>query len=225
MVRSIKYIAILVFLYTFCGYAQTTNRIVYEGWLDSLATVSPFEDSIIAVIDDNLSIGDSVYTEDLRTPVSSIRLPGSGAPTVTQYVGGSVLEFPTSADASIYFEFQMPHGRDEDSNINIHLHYALSANASAGDSVRWIISYSWSNIDGAIPEPTTVNYTPVLTDKVDSTHYIDYIVTINGTGKTYSSVLLCSLRRDVSEDNYAGSIYLMTLDAHFSQKDIIYRRD
>ena len=199
------------------SFAQTTNRIVYEGWLDSLATQSPFSDSILSLIE----VADSFYTEDLRTTASSIRLPTGNPPTSTAYQGGEVLAFPTNADAKIYFEFQMPHARQDDSDINIHLHYALSEDGASPDSVKWVLTYTWANIDGTIAAPTTVNYTMDVDGEIDSTHYLDYMITITGTGKTYSSVLICSLMRDVSEDAYAGSVYLIELDAHYKARDII----
>jgi len=185
--RSIKtYIALLTFLCTFAGYAQTTNRIVYEGWLDSLVMQSPFSDSVLALI----VPADSIFSEDLRTTASSIRLPTSNPPTSTAYQGGEVLAFPTNADAKVYFEFQMPHAREDDSNIQIHIHYALSADGASPDSVRWVLTYTWANIDGTISAPITVNYTSNIDGEIDSTHYLDYLVDINGTGKTYSSVLI-----------------------------------
>ena len=38
---------------------------------------------------------------------------------------------------------------------------------------------------------------------------------ITATGKTLSSVILCSITRDVSEDDYGGSVYLLYVDVHY----------
>jgi len=178
---------------------------------------SNIKDSTLTYVTDALE--DSSFTDDLRIPISSVRLPNSNAPAATLYLGGEVLAFPTNADATVYFEFQMPHARVDDSDINIHLHYALSDNGTNPDSVRWVLTYTWANIDAQFPTPTTANHTEYVSTYVDSTHYYDVIATITGTGKTLSSMLICSLTRDVSEDDYGGSVYMIEIDAHYLRRN------
>ena len=197
--------------------ADSLSDYVLEDDLDSLVTVSPTKDSILNIVTDALE--DSSFTDDLRIPISSVRLPNSNAPAATLYLGGEVLAFPTNADATVYFEFQMPHARVDDSDINIHLHYALSDNGTNPDSVRWVLTYTWANIDAQFPTPTTANHTEYVSTYVDSTHYYDVIATITGTGKTLSSMLICSLTRDVSEDDYGGSVYMIEIDAHYLRRN------
>jgi len=155
------------------------------------------------------------YWDDLRFPASVLRLPGSSPPTATDYVGSQVLAFPTNADATIHFLVQMPHSWIEGTDITPHIHYALSADGTDPDSVRWVFTYSWADIDEAIEEPTSANVTDIVTSLVDSTHYLLDLGTLDGDGKTISSILLCSLTRDISEDDYGGSIYLLEIDIHY----------
>lgn len=47
-------------------------------------------------------------------------------------------------------------------------------------------------------------------------HMLDSIATITGTSKNVSSMLICSLTRDVSVANdYADNAYLVEVDSHF----------
>lgn len=154
------------------------------------------------------------YWDDLRFSVSNTRLPGSKAAIPTLYQGTEVLALPTNQDATVYFQVQMPHTWVEGTDIEIHYHYALSANGAANDSIRTVFTYSWSNINGTIPAPTTINITNDVSSKIDSTHYLKDLGVVSATGKTISSVLLCSITRDVSEDNYSGSVYILYVDVH-----------
>lgn len=249
---------VIIFLFLTCvSFAQTTNRIVYEQWLDSLATVSPFKDSIISITSDTLInyslisdldslatispfkdsiisiISDTMYLqedlldEDLRFPVSAVRLAGSNVPASTLYLGGEVLSFPTNADATIYFEAQIPHHACDmrvdsimfSDSVGVHIHCIYSADGTNPDSVRWVFTYTWANMDGQFPTQTTVNKTVTVTDRVDSTHYLEGITYINSTNKRYSSMLLMSLTRDVSEDDYGGAVYLLEVDIHYLRRD------
>lgn len=161
----------------------------------------------------------TTYAEDLRFPVSAIRLPGSTPPSATLYLGGEVLSFPTNADAIIYFEVQMPHSAYFEDSIWVHLHSLFSEDGTADDSVRWVFTYTWANINDQFSAPTTVNTTVDVSTYQDSTHIMDGIARIDASNKSLSSMLICSLKRDVSEDNYAGAVCLMEIDIHYSNKD------
>lgn len=164
---------------------------------------------------------DTTYREDLRFPVGSIRLPASNPPTATAYVGSQVLAFSESADNILYFQAQIPHNAVNSSNamysdsIYFHIHCAYETNGSSPDSVAWVFTYSWSNIDGTISEPTTVNKRITVTTRLDSTQYLEDIAAIPTSGKTASSMLLMSLTRDVSEDDYGADVYLLEVDIHY----------
>lgn len=212
---KIKYI---LFLFAIPLYAQ-----LYTGDL----TQSPAKDSIITVISDTMYLQDYLEEDDLRFPVSAIRLPASNPPTATLYLGGEVLAFPTNADAVVYFDVQIPHhacNMRVDSlmysdSVGVHIHVLYSADGTDPDSVRWVLTYSWANINDEFPAPTTVNTTVTVTDRVDSTHYLEGITYIPSSDKKYSSMILMSLTRDVSEDDYGGSVYLIEADIHYLRRD------
>lgn len=156
--------------------------------------------------------------DDAGFTINAVKLDSVNPPTETAYKGGLVLEFPTSANKKIYFTVQLPHGYKKGSNIEFHIHYALSqAGAGTGaENVKWNFTYSWSNINGDIPDATTEPVTIDVQALTTAKHYIaDIVASITGTGKDISSILICSLERDVSVANdYGGSVYLLSADFH-----------
>lgn len=160
-----------------------------------------------------------VTFDDLRTLVSSVRLPGSSAPTPTAYRGSEVLAFPNNVNTKANFLLQLPHGYKEGEDIEIHLHYALpTAGAGGGaENVQWDLTQSWANINEAIPVETGESPAIINVQALSAnTHYVGELVSaIDGTGKKISSFLLCSITRNVSvADNYSDDVYLLGIDAH-----------
>lgn len=157
--------------------------------------------------------------DDMRTPANEARAVAGQEATFVSYKSGVVLSFSTSSDNAIAFNAQLPHTYKEGSDIEFHIHYALpTAGAGAGvENIKWDFTYSWSNIDDAIPDATTVNKTFDVQAKSANTHYLGEIAgTISGTGKKVSSMLICSLMRDISvSDDYADVVYIMEVDFHF----------
>lgn len=196
----------------FADTARYTDSYFISG-AEINANIGFVVDSVTIFIDTDW---EGYYWDDLRFPVSTLRLPASNPPTATNYLGSQVLAFPTNADASIYFIVQMPHSWITGTDIDPHIHYTLSTNGTNPDSVRWVFTYSWVGINGQFPTQTTVNKTDIVTSKVDSTHYLLDLGSIDASGITgVSSMIICSLTRDVSEDDYGGSIYLLEIDIHY----------
>jgi hypothetical protein len=171
-----------------------------------------------AILVKSMELSDYVY-DDLRVPVSAVRLSGSQPPTSTLYKGGEVLAFPHNSEKTLYFTAQLPHGYDEGENIEFHTHYAIEtagADGETAENLKWIFTHSWSNISAEIPDASTVPVTIDLKAAAAETHYRGQVAaTISGTGKNISSILICSLTRDISvANNYAANVYLISLDFH-----------
>ena len=168
--------------------------------------------------------GDATVWDDLQVNISSVRVPAANAPTWTAYKGSYILAFSKAADEIIYFTAQLPHSYLEGSDIEFHLH-CVFADADAGD-VRWNFTHSWANIGDDFPGETTVT-TDIASPADADNHQLDEIAaTITGTGKTISSVILCSLEREGSDgvnDDYDDDVYLVALDFHF-EKDAVGSR-
>jgi len=161
-----------------------------------------------------------VVWDDLRTPVSQVRLSGSQPPTSTLYKGGEVLAFPSNADKTIYFNVQLPHKYKLGEDIEFHIHYVLPTTGSGlgAENVKWDFTYAWADIGDAIPAETPVPATLDMQNKSADTHYLGEIAgTIDGSGISgVSSMLICSLTRDTTvANNYTDDVYLMEVDFHF----------
>lgn len=153
--------------------------------------------------------------DDLQIAMANAKTPAANAPTWRSYVQTEVPAFSPTQVNVLYFTAQLPHSYKEGSNIEFHIHLVYPDNLT-GYSI-WYFSYSWANIDGtfAAASSVTANITsPAVTNK----HQMAGITTsINGAGKTISSVLLCSIQRlgNASEDSYASEIYLISADFHY----------
>ena len=158
--------------------------------------------------------------DDLRTPInSSLRVSGK-QPTETVYRGGIVYSFSKISDNQIAFNVQLPHKYKLGTDIEFHIHYILPTAGSGGgaENVKWDFTYSWADIGDAIPAKTTVNTTLDMQSKLADTHYLGEIAaTIVGSGTGgVSSMLICSLTRDVSvANNYNDVVYMIEVDFHY----------
>jgi len=158
-----------------------------------------------------------VVWDDQQINLNAVRLHPTQTPTWTDYHGSQVLAFSDTTDHTIYFSAQLTHKYKEGEDIEFHIHYAIETDgAGAGaENVAWSFTHAWSDIDAAIPNATTVAVAYDVQNKVDDTHYLGEIAgTITGTSKNISSLLLCSLTRDVSEDSYGADVYLLAADFH-----------
>jgi hypothetical protein len=162
--------------------------------------------------------------DDLQVSMANAKTPASAAPTWTPYKGSEVPAFSKTATNVLYFSAQMPHSYQQGTNIEFHIHIAYP-DTGAGNSV-WYMTYSWANIDGAFPAAS--NSGNVIVASPATTDYHDdpsIVASINGAGKTISSVLLCSISRlgGDGSDDYDNVIYLVSGDFHY-QKDTIGSR-
>jgi len=170
--------------------------------------------------------GDALVWDDQQINVATVRLRGAVDPEWTNYKGSEVLAFDGGGarDEVVDFSAQLTHRYKEGSDLSFHIHY-VPEDGTAGN-VRWVFTHSWANIGGTFPAETTVT-TIIPTPEVADQHSLGTIAaTIDGTGKTISSVLLCSLTRESSDatDTYNGlDIYVVALDFHI-QHDMIGSR-
>ena len=185
--------------------------------------VAPSDLKIICGAEKTLEL-QTVIWDDMRVPSSSIRLGGAQPPTATAYKSGMVLAFPSNLNKTIFFNAQLPHSYKEGENIAFHIHFIL-ATSGAGvgtENVKWDFTYSWANMGEAHPNATTVNTTIDIQNDVADIHiYAVIAYPIVGTGKKISSMLICSLTRDVAvADDYADNIYLSEVDFHFPKNTL-----
>ena len=158
--------------------------------------------------------------DDLRTPAYGVKKVLGKEPTDQAYKGGVVQSFVSGADNAVAFTVQLPHSYKEESDLCFHLHVIIPTAGAGGaaENVKFDFTYSWANIDGVFPAETPVSVTTDVKDIAADTHFIIEFPHFDGTGKTISSVLICSLTRDTGvANNYADDIYLSELDFHFEK--------
>ena len=170
--------------------------------------------------------GNATVWEDLRVPISAVRLGGANPASEQAYKGSLVASFSSVADNYIYFVAQIPHDYKEGTDIVAHIHWTIPVSGAGGgaENVKWDFTYSWANIGTAFPAQSNATVTVDVQNDVLDDHMLDNIVTITGTGKTISSEILCSLKRDVGVANdYASAAYLVEVDFHY-EKDMLGSR-
>jgi len=90
--------------------------------------------------------------EDLRFPVSTVKVSTDKPPVAGTYRNCDVLDFEDQLEAneqSITFIAQMPHAWKRGTDIIVHIHW-VPEDATAGN-VYWELSYSWGSINDVFP--------------------------------------------------------------------------
>ena len=161
--------------------------------------------------------------DDMSIAMANAKVPAANAPTWRDYKQTQVPAFSASQVNVLYFSAQLPHSYKEGSDLEFHIHVAYP-DAVAGNSV-WYFTYSWANDGDAFPAPLSVQVTKPSIGIVDGYQRMQIVANIDGTGKTISSVLLCSIQRTGThgDDNYGNVIYLVSGDFHY-QKDAVGSR-
>jgi hypothetical protein len=153
--------------------------------------------------------------EDLRFPVNAVRKnAGTSKPDDVSHIGNTIcLGFDNVASEGVTFSAQMSHTWLQGSSIRPHVHWSPTDDSDG--SVRWQLEYSWANINGTFPTVATVGITDAAASQW--AHQIAFLPTLDGTGKTYSSMLMLKLVRNVShaDDDYAADAGFLEFDFHY----------
>ncbi len=167
--------------------------------------------------------GTATIWDDLRTPVNTVKVPGSKAPTWTSYSAGLLLGFSYQSvggnEEEVYFTVQIPHGRKPGSDIFPHVHWVPNEDTTDDpEVVRWGMEYEWVDMDGSFSGTTTIYGEESFTDTADK-HTVTDLTTIDGSGHTaLISMLVCRLFRNSSHanDTYdSGSALALLLEIDF----------
>jgi hypothetical protein len=194
--------------------------IYYDGTDFNIKTdeVAPGDLNIVCGAAKTLALETPVW-DDLRTPISVAKAIPGKEPAAVAYKGGIVYEFEDGRDEGCAFNVQLPHDYKEGSDIEFHIHMLIRTSGAGigAENVKWDFTHSWSNIGDAQPTETAVPATIDVQNDTEDTHYLKEIAaTITGTGKTISSMLICSLTRDVSvANNYTDDVLVMEVDFHY----------
>ena len=202
----------------------------YDGTQGNIKTdlVAPSDLHVDCGTDKTIVLDETVW-DDLRTPISTAKAIPGKEPKEVAYKGGIVYEFEDGRDEGCAFNVQLPHDYKEGSDIEFHIHMLIRTSGAGigAENVKWDFTHSWSNIGDAQPTETTVPATIDVQNDTEDTHYLKEITaTITGTGKKISSMLICSLTRDVSvANNYTDDVLVMEVDFHYQIDTIGSRQE
>jgi len=163
--------------------------------------------------------GDAVAWEDLRFPVSNLRVnPANSKPDVDANTGCYFFD-PTTPER-VTAQVQLPHAWKEGTVIVPHVHWAKTT-AQAGD-VTWRLEYRKCPIGGILQgDWTQVDVTGVVEDTPDDNTAYRHLITSFGqldmTGNKISDMILVRIWRqaDAITDTYPADAVLAEFDIHY----------
>ena len=175
-------------------------------------------------INNNALIVPDEMWDDLRVPISAIKVPAANNPTWTAYKGGQILAFSDQAvlgnEEIVYFVAQLPHSYKQGTDIEAHVHWVGEDNTAG--NVRWLLTYSWANIGSVLPAESELTVNGANGGDTDEHNLSDFGFT-TGAGKEISSMIICSLKRNSSNagDTFTGKdAYLLEIDFHFQKNSL-----
>lgn len=163
-------------------------------------------------------VGSATVFEDLRFPVTAVKINASKPPAWLTVLSSDVLAFGDEGvvtnEEGVTFIAQIPHSYKEGSNVYPHIHW-MGSDTSTGN-ILWEFSQSWANMGTEFPTPTVSSHLVSNSNKTYH-HTMSTMGVITGTGKTISSCLLCGIRRksSIAADTYTADAYLIEADIHY----------
>lgn len=168
--------------------------------------------------------GNATSWNDLVVNPSTARNSGGSAPSWAQFASTNIYAwfFADAQTNEVVFTVQLPHDYKQGSAVYPHIHWS-STTAPALQRVRWVMEYQWSNHTELFSATTTTSVSGYEVVGGSSTnlaayrHNITPFGSIDGTGKTISSIIICRLYRDGSHtnDNFTNTAALFSVDFHY----------
>jgi hypothetical protein len=196
------------------------NNLWFQKW--SFAN-KKYED-LYGWVNGAIELNDTVW-DDLRIVPGAFEFAGASDPTLSNWQpGGAGTTFKVwkfLENDEVFFTCQLPHTYKQGTDIKAHLHWTPCDRGAAesGNDVDWRLDYTWANVDGTFGSSSTIAMLDTC-DGTDDKHQMTTTVTISGTGKEVSSMLVCRLYRDPVNDTWASILVaespaLLEFDLHF----------
>lgn len=188
-----------------------------RGWTEPNSRLAPYVDPHTHPIGahDHLGIpsANAPVWDDLRVEMGRATV-STDPPTLALFLGTTqAWSFSAAATNSVMFVVQLPHGWKQGSTIYPHIHWS-PATTNVGNA-RWELEYTWANINGTFPAPSTLTV-DAASGGVANKHLVTSFGSIVGTGKTDSSVLVCRAARlgAHANDTFTGAAFGLSIDFH-----------
>ena len=156
-----------------------------------------------------------IYDEDLRFPVSAIKVTGSSnLPSFGSFIGKTqILYFSPSSIEQAFVTAQFPHAKIDNSTIMPHFHWTFVDEQASGDVV-WCMEYTCANIDFIFP---LTNISCVIdTAQAPLQHHITDMIHIKNT---FNLSAMCAIRifRNATNplDTFNADAGLLEYDIHY----------
>lgn len=161
---------------------------------------------------------------DLRVPLSSSKTGGAKEPDFDKWLdngagsqGVYAYLFDAIQEQEVFFDAQLPHSYREGSELRPHLHYVLPVAPTAGQTLRFGLEYTYSNVNGVFPATTIIYATETFTGaETANTQYIaGFDPDIVDATIKVSAMFSCRLFRDATVDTYAFDAAVLEFDFHY----------
>lgn len=196
----------------------------------TLATYPLDETDLVAIVDASegvtkrITVGELVTTnhpstpqwDDLRFPALALNPGPANAPNEVNLsgLGGVYLyAFDDGITEDVHFIAQMPHSWYEGSSIEPHVHWT-DHEGNTGDVV-WALEYTKAKPGDVFGTTTTISSADTAGSQYE--HQIVELGSIDMTGDTLSTILICRLYRDTDSgsDTMVGDAGLLEVDFHY----------
>lgn len=188
----------------------------YNGTETNIAGLWKFDETSGNIFTDSTSTSnDGLLSGVISTNFNWV---GGHVGLLNQSSKGVILKFfnPTVQN-ELYFTVQMPHAWKYGTDLSPHLHWVGLSDGGVNEKVRWGLEYTWQNL-GTVYGNTTIIYgdtNHLDEDIVKDKHYLTAFPDISGEGNGISSMLVCRIFRDASNDNYNDFVGLLEFDIHY----------
>ena len=172
-------------------------------------------------------LGDATVWDDVRIAAQSVKLGASEPDWINNpaFGGNSNLYYyafdGVNTLEQVFFSVQLPHSYKPGSTIYPHVHFAPTSTNTADTNekqVRFVFEYSWANINDAFGAGGTVELTKsFVPNDSEWKHMIAGMGNgIVGSGMEMSSMMLCRLYRDPTNDGdtYPQDVAFLEFDIH-----------
>ena len=195
------------------------------NWLGMPIANAYATDTSFVITEQLLFENDAVVWDDLRVPVESTGKGSTRAPGFGKFLdngSGSqgiwVQWFDDGTEEELYFTVQLPHSYKLGSDIQPHIHW-VTKDDNTGDVV-WGLEYSWANMGDTYSNTNIITGTG--SNSGSNNHHITSLGLISGTGKSFSSMLVCRIFRDASNsaDTFSKDAGVLEVDFHFQVQSL-----
>ena len=169
-----------------------------------------------------VATGTNTVWDDLRIADGQIR-GGATAPSLATFGPSGTLrtyQFSATTLQEVEFAIQMPHDWAEGTALHPHVHWAPTTTDT--NRVVWGFEYSWANIAATFGASTTLLITNYTGGTAWKHNIHEFSADIAGTGKTFSSILVCRLFRDATSgsDDYPDAAAFLEFDIHYERNSL-----